>query len=248
MICGGDGSFTGLDTKCTVVQCSVPEIPNATVEEGTTFGGHRDVQCEVEYTVTGLCGDELQTMECMETERFCSWKQCKQGSCCVPPRVVSADIQICVDCEVHCRGSLPCTCITNHSVDPSPNGSNAFTTNCESTGLFRVVLNCTIIVCDALPQSWKNGTFGDGAQDTAVSGPLPSCVGDDEASRSEFAVVLVEAVGPDAVSEGRVVVPSHMVLESDEWGPQQHSSGPSFSRRPPSSSPSSPIRHCIVTH
>ena len=28
--CGRDGSFTGLDTKCTVVQCSMPEIPNAT--------------------------------------------------------------------------------------------------------------------------------------------------------------------------------------------------------------------------
>ena len=41
--CGGDGSFTGLDTRCTVVQCSVPEIPNATAQGGTTFGEHRNV-------------------------------------------------------------------------------------------------------------------------------------------------------------------------------------------------------------
>ena len=61
--CGGDGSFTGLGTKCTVVQCSVPEIPNATVQGGTTFGEHRNVKCEVGYTVTGLGGDErIQTI------------------------------------------------------------------------------------------------------------------------------------------------------------------------------------------
>ena len=45
------------------MQCSVPEIPNATVEEGTTFGEHRNVKCEVGYTVTGVCGDErIQTI------------------------------------------------------------------------------------------------------------------------------------------------------------------------------------------
>ena len=49
------------------MQCSVPEIPNATAQGGTTFGEHCNVKCEVEYTVTELGGDErIQTMECME--------------------------------------------------------------------------------------------------------------------------------------------------------------------------------------
>ena len=106
--CGRDGSFTRLDTRCTVVQCSVPEIPHATSQGGTTFGEPRNVTCEVGYTVTGLGGDErIQTIECMETGQFSTWKQCKQVSCGVPARVVSADIQVCADCEVHCSGSVP---------------------------------------------------------------------------------------------------------------------------------------------
>ena len=63
---GGDTSFTGLDTRCTVVQCSMPEIPHATVQGGTTFGEHRNEKCEVGYTVTKLGGDErIQTIECV---------------------------------------------------------------------------------------------------------------------------------------------------------------------------------------
>ena len=80
--CGGDGSFTGLDTRCSAVPCPVPEIPNADSQGGSTFGEHRSVTCEVVYTVTGLGGDErIQTTECMATGQFSSWKQCKQVSC-----------------------------------------------------------------------------------------------------------------------------------------------------------------------
>ena len=95
----------------------------------------------------------------METGPFSFLKQCKQVSCGVPPRVVSADIQVCVDCEVHCNGSLPYTCITGHTLDASPNGSNAFTAKSESSGLFSGVENCTAFVCGAPLQSWKNGTI-----------------------------------------------------------------------------------------
>ena len=52
--CGGDASFTGLDTKCTFVRCSVPETPHATVQGGTNFGEHSNEKCEVRNTVTGL--------------------------------------------------------------------------------------------------------------------------------------------------------------------------------------------------
>ena len=100
-------------------------------------------------------------MECMETGRFCSWKQCKQVSCGVPPQVISVDIQVCSDCEVHYKGSLPYACIASFTLDASPNGSNAFTAKCESTGLFSVVENCIAIVCGTPPQSWKNGTLVD---------------------------------------------------------------------------------------
>ena len=135
---------------------------------GTTFGEHRNVTCEVGYTVTGLGGDErIQTIECMETGQFSSWKQCKQVSCGVPTRVISADIQVCADCEVHCNRSVPYTCSTGHTLDATPNGSNAFTARCESTGWFNGVENCTAIVCVAPPQSWKNGTL-------VEPGPVPT--------------------------------------------------------------------------
>ena len=160
VICGGDRSFTGLDTKCNTVQCPVPEISNAASQGGTTFGENRSVTSEVVYTVTGLGGDErIQTTECMATRHFSSWKQCKQVSCGLPPKEVSADIHACADSEVHYSGSVSYSCSTGHSHVASPDGSKSFTAKCESTGLFSGVKNCVVIVCDTPQERWNNGTL-----------------------------------------------------------------------------------------
>lgn len=117
---------------------------------------HRNVTCEVGYTVTGLGGDErIQTIECMESGQFSTWKQCKQVSYGVPARVVSADIQVCAECEVHYDGSVPYTCSTGHTLDASLEGSSAFTAKCESTGSFSAVKISTAIVCVAPPRAGR---------------------------------------------------------------------------------------------
>ena len=50
-------------------------------------------------------------------------------------------------------------------------------------------------------------------QDTVIAGSLPSYGRDDETPLSRCRVVLVKPTNPDAVSQGKVVVPSHVVLE-----------------------------------
>ena len=53
----------GAPTRCSVVQCSVPDTPHTTSQGGTTFGDHCNVMAEVGYSVTGLGGDErIQTI------------------------------------------------------------------------------------------------------------------------------------------------------------------------------------------
>ena len=59
----------------------------------------------------------IHAIECMRTEQ-----SSKFG---VPQRVASADIQGCVDCEVHYMGSMLYTCSMGHTFDAIPNGSNA---------------------------------------------------------------------------------------------------------------------------
>ena len=80
----------------------------------------------------------IRTMECMEMVQSSKlvWCSTKGGFRGHPS---------CVDCEVHYKGSRLYTCCMGHTLDASPNDSNAF--------------NCTAVVCVAPPQSWENGTL-----------------------------------------------------------------------------------------
>ena len=82
----------------------------------------------------GHGGDEhSRSIDCVSTGHLSS------GSCGLPPRVVSVDVDVCADCEVHHQGLVP------------------HTNRCEAMGTFSNVYSCIAVVC-AAPQEYIRNT------------------------------------------------------------------------------------------
>ena len=131
--------FCARDTKCNF-------------SGGTTFGEHRNVTCEVGYTVTGVCGE------------------CLPSDCIAAPEVMHTSDE---KTSAVFPESVEYACGVGYTLDATPDGTSGFELQCLHDGVYTSVFTGLPVKCG--PPLWRNHSTLD-QQRRCTTRRLTTCV------------------------------------------------------------------------